>query len=213
VDVYVDGVWTRATSQETIELPLPSGAYDILLRLVSDNGTALVPDVSASIAVTITQGPAAGTPHITITYVEIAYPDPHVVLDDDVTISFQIANFTLVPPGREEHIPNEGHVAVLLDGVYNKAVTTFEPIPFSDLPDGDHTITLRLVDDAGQPLNPDASSTITIRIQASPVVDINPYLIDAQIVLAIVIVIALYYRGWGRGIIVAASARLRRGRS
>jgi len=212
VDVYVDGVLTVAASQETIVLPLASGTYAILLRLVSDNGTFLNPDVTSSISVTVTQGPAVGVPQIEITYVEIAYPDPRVVLDDDVTISFQITNFTLVPPGRGEHVPNEGHVAVFVDGRYNKAVTTFEPIPFSDLPDGDHTITFQLVDDAGQPLTPDASDSITLRIQASPIVDINPYLIDAQIVLAIAIVIVLFYREWGRGALIKASSRVGKGR-
>src|SRR5439155_17009423 len=40
VDVSVDGVLTMAVSQETIQLSLASGTYTILLRLVSDNGTA-----------------------------------------------------------------------------------------------------------------------------------------------------------------------------
>ncbi len=213
VDVYVDGVWTLASSQETIELPLSSGAYDIRLQLVSDNGTALIPDVSSSITVTVTQGPAVGAPHIEITYVEIAYPNPGVVLDDDVTISFRISDFALVPPGRGAHVPNEGHVAVYLDGVYNKAVLAFEPVPFSDLPDGDHTIMLRLVDDAGQRLSPDASDTLTIRIQSSPVVDINPYLIDAQLVLAIAILAVLFYRHWGRTILAALASRVGRGKA
>ncbi len=48
VDVYLEGVLTMAVSQETIVLPLASGAHTILLRLVSDNGTALSPDVSRS---------------------------------------------------------------------------------------------------------------------------------------------------------------------
>src|SRR5213594_5099189 len=49
VDVYVDDLLTMATSQETIELPLASGTYAILLRLVADNGTSLNPDVTSSI--------------------------------------------------------------------------------------------------------------------------------------------------------------------
>src|SRR5438093_12291417 len=60
VDVYVDGGLTMAVSQETISLSLASGTYTILLRLVSDNGTALSPDVTSSISVTVTQGPAVG---------------------------------------------------------------------------------------------------------------------------------------------------------
>src|SRR5256712_8852145 len=45
VAVYVDGVLTMATSQETIELPLASGTYTILLRLVSHNSPSLGPGV------------------------------------------------------------------------------------------------------------------------------------------------------------------------
>src|SRR5256885_13204630 len=95
VDVYIDGVLTMAVTQETIDLSLPSGTYTILLRLVSDNGTALSPDVTSSISVTVTQGPAVGTPRIEISYVEITYPTPGLVLGRDVTISFRIPVFAL----------------------------------------------------------------------------------------------------------------------
>lgn len=210
VDVYVDNTWTMAASQSTIDLALPSGTYAIRLRLVMDNGTPLNPDVSSSITVTLTQGPAVGTPRIHITHVEIAYPDPHVVLDDDVILSFAISNFSLVAPGRGVPVPNEGHAAVYLDGAYHKAVVSFGPVPFSDLPDGDHTVMLRLVDDAGNPLTPDAFDSITLRIQASPVVDINPYLIDAQIVLVIAILVVLLYRNWGRELFAGWLGRIRR---
>src|SRR5947209_15356492 len=165
VAVYVDGMLTMATSQETIELPLSSGTYTILLQLVTDNGTSLNPDVTSSISVTVTQGPAIGTPRIEISYVEITYPTPGLVLGRDVTISFRITDFALVPPGRGDPVPNEGHVAVFLDGVYYMAVMAFRPIPFSDLVDGEHTVMVRLVDDAGRPLTPDASDSVTFRIQ------------------------------------------------
>lgn len=208
VDVYVDGVWTMTVSQQTIVLRLPSGVYTIVLRLVSDNGTALSPEVSSSIRFTVTQGPAVGTPRIDVSYVEITDPIPDVVLNDDVTISFRITDFVLVPPGRGQYVPNEGHVAVFVDGVYNKAVVTFEPVPFSDLPDGLHTVMFRLVDDAGRPLTPDASDSVTFRIQNGPVVDINPSLSISQVVLAFAILGVLFYRGWGRNALATLYARI-----
>src|SRR5881409_3204278 len=183
VDVYVDGVLTMAVSQETIDLSLASGTYTILLRLVSDNGTALSPDVTSSISVTVTQGPAVGTPRIEISYVEIMYPNPGLVLGRDVIVSFRITDFALVPPGRGEPVPNEGHIAVFLDGVYYMSVTAFRPIPFSDLVDGKHTVTVQLVNDTGQPLTPDANDSVTFQIQFAAIVDINPYLQIAQIIL------------------------------
>ncbi|HWM53588.1 MAG TPA: hypothetical protein VNP71_10555 [Thermoplasmata archaeon] len=207
VDVYVDGVLTIAVSQETIDLSLASGTYTILLRLVSDNGTALSPDVTSSITVTVTQGPAVGTPRIQISYVEITYPTPGLVLGRDVTISFRVTDFALVPPGRGEPVPNEGHVAVFLDGVYYMSVMAFRPIPFSDLVDGEHTVTVRLVDDAGQALTPDASDSVTFRIQFAAIVDINPYLSITQIVLAGAIFIVLFYRQRGGNLLKILSAR------
>ncbi len=209
VDVYVDDIPTMAVSQETVVLPLPSGAYYLLLRLVSDNGTALSPDVSASISVNVTQGPPVGSPRIRISYVEITYPTPGLVLGRDVTISFEVTDFALVPPGRGQPVPNEGHVVVLLDGVYYTAVTAFRPIPFSDLPDGEHTVTVHLVDDAGQPLIPDASDSVRFRIQFAAIVDINPYLSIAQVVLAGAIFVVLFYRDWGRATLEALFARMR----
>src|SRR5437870_9452633 len=208
VDVYVDGVLTMAVSQETIDLSLPSGTHTILLRLVSDNGTALSPDVASSISVTVTQGPAVGTPRIEISYVEIMYPTPGLVLGRDVTISFRIRDFAIVPPGRGESVPNEGHVAVFLDGVYYMAVMAFRPVPFSDLVDGEHTVMVRLVDDAGQALTPDASDSVTFRIQIAAIADINPYLSITQIVLAGAIFVVLFYRRLGRNLLATLSARL-----
>src|SRR3989475_11666692 len=70
VAVYVDGMLTMATSQETIELPLASGTYTILLRLVSDNGTSLNPGVTTSISGTRTPGAWGGTPPIHIDHGE-----------------------------------------------------------------------------------------------------------------------------------------------
>jgi len=163
-----------ATSQETIELPLASGTYTILLRLVSDNETFLNPDVTSSISVTVTQGPAAGTPRIHITYVEITYPTAGLVLGRDVTISFNVTDFALVFPGRGESVPNEGHVAVFLNGAYYMAVMAFRPIPFSDLVDGDYNFTGQLVNDGGRPFTPDASDSVNFRIQFAAIVDINP---------------------------------------
>lgn len=210
VDAYVDGVWTASASQPTIVLSFPSGTYAILLRLVSDNGTALSPDVTASITITSTQGPAVGTPRIQISYVE---PNFGLVLGRDVAISFQVTDFAIVPPGRGQPVPNEGHVLVFLDGAYYSAVMAFRPVPFSDLPDGVHTVTLRLVDDAGNPLTPDASDSVTFRIQFESVVDINPYLSIAQVILAGAIFVVLFYRNWGAKVLETFFSRIRGGKA
>ena len=202
VNVIVDGNLTAVVSKPTVVLALDSGTYQVLLRLVSDNGTPLTPNVSASINVTLTRGPATGTPRIAITYVEILYPIPGDLWGDDITISFRITNFTLVPPGRRESVPNEGRLRVLVDGLVFKDITTYEPAHFSDLPDGDHTVTMRLVDGAGEPLNPDASDSTSFRVEGeqkvAPIPDLSPYLFTAQIGLGAAIVGVLYVHDWRR---------------
>ncbi|TLZ85450.1 MAG: hypothetical protein E6K05_01365 [Methanobacteriota archaeon] len=202
VNVSVDGNLTAVVSQPTVVLALDSGTYQVQLRLVSSNGTPLTPDVSASITVTLTRGPAGGTPRIAITYWEILYPFPGDLWGDDITISFRISNFTLVPPGRRQSVPNEGRLRVLVDGLVFKDITTYEPAHFSDLPDGDHTVTMRLVDGAGQPLNPDASDSTRFRVEGeqkvAPIPDLSPYLLTAQLGLGAAIVGVLYVHDWRR---------------
>src|SRR2546428_1095410 len=92
VNAYVDGVLSLATSHQTIMLPLASGTYTILLRLVSDNGTSLNPGVTSSISITVTPGPAVGTPQIKISYVEITYPTPGLVLRRGRTNSLPVTD-------------------------------------------------------------------------------------------------------------------------
>jgi hypothetical protein len=209
VQVYVNGSLYALTSKPTVDLPLPSGTHEISLRLVSDNGTGLSPEVNASVTVTVTRGPAVGTPQINITYLATDYPNPGVVFDEDVTISFAVTDFALVPPGKGIRVPREGHIVVFLDGVVNRRVTTYTPIPFADLEDGEHNVTLQLVDSAGLALNPDASDSVTFRTQPQAVVDINPYLSIAQIVLGLAILGVLFYRGPGPAVIIGLYNRIR----
>lgn len=210
VDVYVNGNLTASVDQENVVLPLPSGIYRIVLRLVLANGTAVSPEVSAARTVTVTQGPATGTPRIEVTFVEITLPTPGVVLNDDVTVSFRVTDFALVPPIHNVSVPNEGHVVVYLDGRYYQAITSYGPAFFSDLADGDHNVTMQLVDDSGHPLTPAASSSVVFRIQASAVVDISPYLLDAQYVLAVAILVVLFYRGKALSRVAGLASHVRR---
>src|SRR5437867_509867 len=194
--------WRCAAAVAMVLLGLTS------LLSISPEASAAGPTLTI-VSPTVTQGPATGTPRIEIRYVEITFPTPKLVLGRDVTVSFQITDFALVPPVRGEPAPNEGHIEAYLDGVHYSSVTAFRPIPFSDLPDGDHTVTLRLVDNAGTPLTPDASDSVTFRIQFAPIVDINPYLSVIQIILAAAILIVLFYRDWGRSILDRLVARIR----
>ena len=56
-------------------------------------------------------------------------------------------------------------------------------------------------------MTPDASDSVTFRIQFAAIVDINPYLSITQIVLAGAIFVVLFYRRLGRNLLSTFSAR------
>src|SRR5437899_12650830 len=101
-----------ADQVEPIVLPLASGPHTILLRLVMDNGTALTPNVSASVRVAATHGPAAGIPTIAI-----VSPRPGQLTGHDVYVSVEVSNFTFVDAHGQPNAPNEGHFELFLGGV------------------------------------------------------------------------------------------------
>ena len=190
VDVFVDGALTAKASVNTIVLALPSGPHTIRLRLVTDNGSALNPDVTASVAVMVTQGPAGGAPGLSI-----FYPREGALLGTDSTISFQVTNFAVVPPGGPAGVPNEGHVRVLLDRVYYADLTDIAPLHLN-LKDGPHNVTLQLVGNGGSPLNPDVRVSLHITVQAlvgrvTPF-DATPFLALANLLIGLGILAAIY---------------------
>ena len=190
VDVFVDGAWTAKASVNTVVLALPSGPHSIRLQLVMGNGSALNPDVTASVAVMVTQGPAGGTPGVSI-----FYPQEGALLGTDSTISFRVTNFALVGLGGPAGVPNEGHVRVLLDTHYYSDLTDDAPLHLN-LKDGHHTVRLQLVDNTGTPLNPDVAASLNITVQAlvgrvTPF-DATPYLALANLLLGLGILAALY---------------------
>lgn len=193
VDVYVDDVLTRKTSELAIDLALPSGTHGIRLQLVADDGTALDPDVTATVRVTVTRGPTAGTPSITI-----LGPTEGSVRGSDVAVSFRVRNFALVPPGGPPDVPNEGHIHVFLDGIFYAEHTEYEPVHFGIDEDGVYNVTLQLVDNGHRSLTPDASATV--RFQSEDLLgrtpDYNLELAAVNALLGLGILAVLLVRGW-----------------
>ena len=190
VDVFADGGWTAKASVNTIVLALPSGPHSIRLQLVTDNGSALTPDVSASVAVMVTQGPAGGTPGLSI-----FFPREGAVVGTDSTISFRVTDFALVAPGGPAGVPNEGHIRVTLDSHYYADLTDDAPLHLN-LKDGPHTVTLQLVDNAGASLSPDVAVSLHIGVQAlvgrvTPF-DATPFLALANLLIGLGILAAIY---------------------
>ena len=187
-EVYVDGALWELTSDSTVLLPLASGTHDIRVRLVADNGTGLSPEVARSVSVVSSHGPVGGAPGIRITF-----PLPGARRGPDTAVSFDLTNFALVPPGGPPNVPNEGHIEVFLDNVLYEELTAYAPAHFSDVADGVHTATLRLVDNARNPLTPDVSDSLTFNVAATAILDIAPELAIANLVLAAAVVVVLFY--------------------
>jgi len=131
----------------------------IRLQLVQDNGTPLSPDVSASVRVVATHGPAVGTPTITI-----VSPKPGPTISHDLYFAIEVANFTLVDATGQPNAPNEGHIQLLLNGVLHQEPRAYDLGFIVDMPDGNNTVVARLVNNDDTPLNPDVSASVTVRI-------------------------------------------------
>lgn len=159
VRVFLDGALIGLAHESTVVLTLPSGSHDIRLQLVADNGTALSPDVRASVRVTVTRGPAGGRPAISITN-----PTEGAARGTDLAVSFRVTNFALVPPGGPASVPNEGLIHAFVDGTFYQELASYEPVRLG-LDEGRHTIRLQLVDSARRPLAPDVSASVNLTVQ------------------------------------------------
>jgi len=191
VEVYVDGVYSRLlTRVEPFSLPLESGPHTIRLRLVQDNGTPLTPDVFASVRVVATHGPAVGTPTIMI-----VSPKPGPTISHDLYVAVAVTNFTLVDPDGQANAPNEGHVQLFLNGVLHQEPRAYDLGFIVDMPDGNSTITARLVNNDNTPLNPDVSASVTVRILgAADPTPSEQVTAGVSLILALILVVLLLRR-------------------
>src|SRR3989454_3445034 len=168
-NVFLDAQYVRLlTDVEPFSLSLTSGAHTIRIRLVADNGTALNPDVSASVNVVATQGPGGGVPRV-----DILSPTPFESTGHGIYVSYRIQNFTLVEPRGQPNAPNEGHVQLLVERKVVLEVVQYEPVLLVSLPEGDITIGVRLANNDDTVLaNPSASATVPIHVVASSAVSL-----------------------------------------
>lgn len=190
VNVYVDGAVARLVTQvQPISLPLASGPHTIRLELVQSNGTPLSPDVSDTVHVVATQGPAGGVPKISIITPVKGQQTGH-----DIYVYVAVSNFTIVPAHGQPNAPNEGHVQI----VSGRFVQDLGPSNFGflvDQPDGNNTVTARLVNNDYTPLSPDVSTNVTffVKIAADPLPS-EELTAGIGVVLGGILVVLLYRR-------------------
>src|SRR5207247_6076482 len=188
---YVEALDSRLlTRVEPASLPLESGPHTIRLELAQDNGTPLNPDVAASVRVVATQGPAVGTPTITI-----VSPKPGPTISHDLYVAVEVTNFTLVDAHGQPNAPNEGHVQLFLNGVLHQEPRAYDLGFIVDMPDGNSTITARLVNNDDTPLNPDVSASVTVRILgAADPTPSEQMTAGVSLILALILVVLLLRR-------------------
>src|SRR5881409_2278298 len=191
VDLYVDGAYSRLlTRVEPVSLPLGSGPHTIRLQLAQDNGTPLSPDVSASVRVVATQGPAVGTPTITI-----VSPRPGPTISHDLYVAVEVTNFTLVDSHGQANAPNEGHVQLFLNGVLHQEPRAYDIGFIVDMPDGNSTITARLVNNDNTPLNPEVTANVTVRtLGAADPTASEQVTAAVSLILAVILLVLLLRR-------------------
>jgi len=203
VDVYVDGGYAwMATRVEPIVLPLTSGPHTIRLQLVGNDGMPLSPDMSTSVRVVATHGPAAGIPTIAI-----VSPQPGQLTGHDVYVSVEVSNFTFVDAHGQPNAPNEGHFELFLAGVLRQDLSRYDTGFLVDLPDGNNTITARLVNNDHTPLSPDVSANVTIKVKGTSVSVLSETLSGGVAILLATILAVLIFRRR------KALARIAKGRS
>jgi len=187
---FVDGALARLLVQvEPIVLPLSSGPHTIRLQLIGNDGMSLSPDVSTSVRVVTTHGPAGAIPTI-----GIVSPKPDERTGHGVYISFQVSNFSLVEPHGQPNAPNEGHLQLLLDGDVMEELVQVEPGFLVSLPDGDHVLTIRLVNNDDTPLAPDVSASSPFHVTASTSATLPLVLNGGVLFLEVFVLIILILR-------------------
>ena len=190
VDVYVDGGYAwMATRVEPIVLPLRSGPHTILLQLVGNDGNPLTPDVRSSVRVVSTHGPVGGVPTIAI-----VSPVPGQRTGHDVYVSVEVSNFTFTDAHGQPNAPNEGHFELFLAGGLRQDLSRYDTGFLVDLPDGNNTITARLVNNDHTPLNPDVFATVTIFVKGATVSVLSEELSGGVAVLLAGILVVLIFR-------------------
>jgi hypothetical protein len=78
---------------------------------------------------------------------------------DNVDVVFSVMNFVVGNAGE-----GDGHVHYSLDGAGGIPVFTTDPISFSGLAEGGHTVDLWLVDDSHAPLDPAVEASVTFTV-------------------------------------------------
>ena len=147
-----DGYWTYSlngadavsvyTIDDLVLTDLPNGNHTILISLVDNNGAALEPAIDQTIEFT--------------TYISPTLEATVSTFENQATISISTENFTV-----GDGTTGDGYWTYSLNGSDAVSVYTTDDLVLTDLPNGEHTILISLVDNTGAPLDPVIEQTLT----------------------------------------------------
>ncbi|MFP4663923.1 MAG: T9SS type A sorting domain-containing protein [Bacteroidales bacterium] len=131
-----------------------------------------------------------------------------VIYTDAVDIEFNVSNFT---------VGTDGKVAYSLDDAAYTYQETADPITFTDLTEGSHSVSLELVDMSENPLSPEVTATVNFEVDFSgpaitPIYDIqytssgDSPLLDDEVTIKGVVVANFNSSDYGTGYYVQDGA-------
>ena len=95
--------------------------------------------------------------------------NPSTTVTPSFVLAFAVFNFTLAPNAvGQAAVAGQGHIHVFLDGVYWNVWAVPQGIPFDNLPPGQHTIMLELVNNDHSALSPDVKASATLQVTSAP---------------------------------------------
>lgn len=131
----------------TLVSGLSNGLHILTVTLVDNAGVALDPPVSQSVGFEIA---VPASPSLEGTY---------FVTGDDLFITTDIQNFTVAAPS-----DGDGYIVFNLDGVTTDIYDADATTEFLGLSNGAHNLVVSLVDNAGEPLDPEVSETLNFTV-------------------------------------------------
>jgi hypothetical protein len=142
------------------------GLLGIDIDMLTDNSLELTNPAFNTLKLKVTPNDystPAEDPSISIT----SPADGATIDSSDFSVEFSVENFSV---GSSEDI--DGHVHILVDGAAGTPygaymVYSLDPIELTGVPDGDHSITLQLVDTSHQPFDPSIESSVNITVDTS----------------------------------------------
>ena len=167
---------------------VPAGEHTLSVQLVNNDHTPIIPLAVDMVNVTVSEEvtPAAEA-SVTITVPE----EGAEIAAGNVTVSVDVTNFTLVEPTGQENAPGEGHLHYYLDapiptdetepaipetGGY--ALSTDTSYTWEDVPAGEHTLSVQLVNNDHTPIVPLAVNmvnvTVSEEVTPTPTEEVTP---------------------------------------